>query len=210
MSVSAGGPVWAGEEPLLLASGGVGRLCLLRSCGIEAQARPAHIDERVIEADMTSRGAMPVAVARALAAEKARVVSREMPGRTVLGADQVLAYADKCWAKAASVDEARARLRQLSGAHHQLVSACALARDGAVLFEAIDIARLEMRALTEVDIETYLTLVGRDALASVGSYRIEGVGRLLFDRVEGDQATIIGLPLTRLLGYLRANALIRL
>jgi septum formation protein len=210
MNVSAGGRVWAGEEPLVLASRSAGRLSLLGSCGIEAQARPARIDERAIEADLAQRGAMPVAIARALAAEKARVVSREMPARTVLGADQVLAFEDECWAKAANIDEARARLKQLSGAYHQLISACALAHDGAVAFEAIDIARLQMRALSEVDIETYLALIGRDALASVGSYRIEGVGRLLFDHVEGDQATIIGLPLGRLLGYLRANALIRL
>ena len=210
MSMLPGGPVWTGEQPLVLASRSAGRRSLLASCGIEAQVRPAQIDERAIEAGMASRGAMPVAVARGLAAEKARVVSRELPGRIVLGADQVLPFEDKCWAKAADLDEARRRLTQLSGAHHQLISACALARDGAVVFETIDVANLQMRTLSQVDIETYVAFVGRDALASVGSYRIEGLGRLLFDRVEGDQATIIGLPLTRLLGYLRANGLIRL
>jgi len=210
MSVSRGGPVWASLEPLVLASRSAGRLALLVSCGIEAQVRPAQIDERAIEAGIASRGAMPAAVARALAAEKARVVSRELPGRIVLGADQVLAFEDKCWAKAADLEDARRRLQQLSGAHHRLISACALAREGTVVFEAIDVANLQMRALSQVDIETYVAFMGPDALASVGSYRIEGVGRLLFDRVEGDQATIIGLPLTRLLGYLRANALIRL
>jgi septum formation protein len=210
MTTSIGGPAWAGERPLVLASRSASRLALLKSCGIEAQSHPSTIDERAIEADMVSRGAMPMVVARALAARKALAVSHGLGGLVVLGADQVLAFEDRCWAKADNLVEARARLKQLSGREHQLISACALAQDGLVVFEAIGIASLHMRALGPIDIETYLDIVGGDALTSVGAYRIEGVGQLLFDSVEGDQATVIGLPLSRLLAYFRAKKLIRL
>jgi septum formation protein len=210
MRTSIDGPVWAGERPLVLASRSASRLALLRSLGIEAQANPARIDERAIEADMASRGAAPIVVARALATEKARAVSRELRGRIVLGADQVLAFEDRCWPKAENLAEAGARLAMLSGNTHQLISACAVAGDGIAMFECVDMVSLHMRALHPADIKTYLNILAGEALTSVGGYQIEGVGRLLFDSVEGDQATIIGLPLVRLLAYFRAQGLIRL
>ncbi len=148
MRSKGSGAVWRGGENLILASRSLARRSLLHGCGIEAEPVMADIDERAIEARETRRGALPCTVARHLAAEKALVVSRRSPGRFVLGADQVLAFEDRCCAKAATLAEAASRLAELAGKSHRLVSACAIARDGALLFEAAETAELHMRDLS--------------------------------------------------------------
>jgi septum formation protein len=209
MRKAGSGRAWAGEEPLIMASRSVARQTLLSGCGIEAELRPADLDERGLEAEEAARGALPAIVARRLAGEKARSVSLQAPRRFVLGADQVLAFEDRCWAKAADRNEAASRLARLSGRSHQLISACAIAREGLLLYEGLEIAEMHMRDLSQDEIRSYLDIVGDQALASVGAYQIEGVGRLLFDQVDADHAAILGLPLGGLLGYLRSAALIR-
>jgi septum formation protein len=196
--------LWIGEEKLILASRSLTRLNLLSSCGIEAKPVAPDIDERAIEMQERSRGALPCVIARRLAAEKALAVSLRSPRCIVLGADQVLAFEDRCFAKPTKLAEAASRLAQIAGKGHQLVSACALARDGVLLFEAVETATLHMRDLNKNEIHAYLETVGEKVLASVGAYQIESVGRLLFERIEGDHAVILGLPLSGLLRYLRS------
>ena len=208
MRSKGSGAVWRGGENLILASRSLARRSLLHGCGIEAEPAMADIDERAIEARETRRGALPCTVARHLAAEKALVVSRRSPGRFVLGADQVLAFEDRCCAKAATLAEAASRLAELAGKSHRLVSACAIARDGALLFEAAETAELHMRDLSPEEIRAYLEFVGEEVLASVGAYQVESLGRLLFERIDGDHAVILGLPLSRLLSYLRSAGLV--
>jgi septum formation protein len=209
MKKGGGGAAWAGEENLILASRSPTRLELLTSCGISAEAIAADVDERAIETKETRRGALPGVVARELAAQKALVVSRRSPGRLVLGADQVLAFQDRCFAKSATLTEASSRLGELAGKRHRLISACALARDGFLLFETAEMAELEMRDLSEAEIAAYLETAGEGVLASVGAYQVEGLGRLLFERIEGDHAVILGLPLAGLLSYLLSTGLVR-
>jgi septum formation protein len=208
MRRSGSGPVWIGEENLILASRSLARQNLLSSLGIEAEPMAPDIDERGIEAREMGRGALPCIIARRLAARKALAVSLRSPRRFVLGADQVLAFEHRCFAKPTTRAEAALRLAQLAGHRHQLVSACALARDGALLFEAVETAELHMRDLRKAEIQAYLETVGDEVLASVGAYRIESVGRLLFERIDGDQAVILGLPLSSLLRYLRSAGLL--
>jgi septum formation protein len=208
MRSKGSGAVWRGGENLILASRSLARRSLLHGCGIEAEPVMADIDERAIEARQTRRGALPCTVARHLAAEKALVVSRRSPGRFVLGADQVLAFEDRCCAKAATLAEAASRLAELAGKSHRLISACAIARDGALLFEAAETAELHMRDLSPEEIRAYLEFVGEEVLASVGAYQVESLGRLLFERIDGDHAVILGLPLSRLLSYLRSAGLV--
>jgi septum formation protein len=203
MRKGGAGSLWIGEERLILASRSEARLNLLSSCGIEPDSVPPDVDERLIEAQETRRGALPCVVARRLAAEKALAVSRRSPGRIVLGADQVLAFEDRCIAKATGLAEAASRLAWLAGRTHQLVSGCAIARDGALLFEGVETAELHMRELGEAEIRAYLETAGVGVLTSVGAYQIESVGRLLFERIDGDHAVILGLPLSGLLRYLR-------
>ncbi len=209
MRRAAAGAVWAGEEALILASRSSTRLKLLASCGINAEVVAADVDERAIEADGLRRGALPCVIARQLAAQKAQAISRRSPGRLVLGADQVLAFEDRCLAKSATLAQAASRLAALAGKSHRLVSACALARDGALVFEAAETAELEMRKLSKAEIAAYLDIVGEEVLTSVGAYQAEGLGRLLFERIDGDHAVILGLPLMSLLAYLRSRGLVR-
>jgi len=197
-----GGATWKGEHRLILASRSATRLELLKSCGIDAEPVAADIHERAIEGEERRRGAMPMAIARRLASEKALVVSRRSPGRLVLGADQVLAVEDRSFSKAATLAEAASRLVVLAGRCHRLISACALARNGILVLEAAETAELRMRNLNKAEIDGYLEIVGDPVLASVGAYQVEGLGRLLFEHIEGDHAVILGLPLTSLLAYL--------
>jgi septum formation protein len=127
-----------------------------------------------------------------------------------LGADQVLAIDDRCFAKARDRLEAHARLAQLAGRSHLLISASAVARDGILLYEGVETAVMSMRSLKPSEIETYLDLVADEALGSVGGYRVEGLGRLLFDRIEADQSIILGLAMSGLLCFFRSAGLIRL
>jgi septum formation protein len=125
------------------------------------------------------------------------------PGRLVLGADQTLALGDKLFAKPADRAAARTQLRALSGRTHELRSAVAFVQDGKVLFEHVGAARLTMHALSERFVDAYLDTVGDAATASIGAYQIEGPGIQLFERVEGDYFTVLGLPLLATLDFLR-------
>jgi len=194
-------PLWLGIEPLLLASASRVRQALLRNAGIAIEICPAAIDERAMEAASPSPD--PAAVAALLAREKARAVERRHPGRLVLGGDQVLAFSSRRLAKPVDREAARAQLDALRGQTHELVSAVALVRDGTILFEHADVARLTMRRFSERFLDGYLDAVGDTATESVGAYQLEGLGVQLFDRVEGDYFTVLGLPLMPVLSFLR-------
>ena len=135
-------------------------------------------------------------------------MARSLPGRLVLGADQTLARGAKRFSKPASRAEAVEQLRALRGRTHELNSALALVRDGTVLFDCVDSARLTMRDISDRFIDDYLDMAGDAALASVGAYQLEGIGIHLFERIHGDYFTILGLPLLPLLDYLRQNKFI--
>jgi len=194
-------PLWLGIQPLLLASASRVRQALLRNAGIAIEVCPAAIDERAVEAASPSPD--PAAVAALLAREKARAVERRHPGRLVLGGDQVLAFSSRRLAKPVDRAAARAQLDALRGQTHELVSAVALVRDGTILFEHADVARLTMRWFSERFLDGYLDAVGDAATESVGAYQLEGLGVQLFDRVEGDYFTVLGLPLMPVLSFLR-------
>lgn len=195
--------LWVGPRPLVLASRSAARRMLLERAGIPIELVPADIDERAREVDAPSP--TPAEVAAFLARAKASAVARAHPGRLVLGADQTLALEGRRFAKPADRASARTQLRALSGRTHELHSAIAFAQNGAVLFEHVDMARLTMRALTERFLDLYLDAAGDAATASVGAYQIEGLGVQLFERVDGDYFTILGLPLIQALDFLRRN-----
>jgi septum formation protein len=131
-----------------------------------------------------------------------------MPGRPVLGADQTLARGAARFTKPRDRDDAVQQLRALRGRTHELHSALALVRDGEVLFQCVDTARLTMRDVSDRFIDDYLDMMGDTALASVGGYQLEGIGVHLFERVEGDYFTILGLPLLQLLAFLRREGFV--
>lgn len=194
-------PFWLADRPLVLASKSEIRRIMLSNTGIPVEIVPANIDERAVEQASPSRD--PGAVATLLAREKARAIAAVRPARLVLGADQTLALGAQRFTKPVDREAAREQLRTLRGKAHALHSAVALIQDDTVLYEHCAVARLTMRDFSDDFLETYLDIAGTAATASVGGYQLENVGITLFDKVEGDHFTILGLPMFPLLAEFR-------
>jgi len=191
---------------LVLASGSASRKALLTAAGIAFVADPADLDEDALMRSLHQAGAETMA--RTLAEQKALTVSRRHPGQTVLGGDSVIAFDGDYLSKCASLDEARALLSRLSGHTHLLVSAAALARDGALLWAHASPCRMTMRALSPQFLDDYLAREGTAILSSVGCYHFEGRGAQLFATVEGDYFSVLGLPLLPVLAQLRKEGVL--
>ena len=206
--IEAAEHLWLGAESLVLASASRTRRLLLDAAGISVLVHPAEIDERSIEVGLQAKSVAPEGVAVALAEAKAGHVSRVLAGRYVLGADQTLALGSDQLHKARDLDDARRTLERLSGQQHSLHSGLALCRDGVTLWSHVETAKLHVRPLSKRFIECYLETMGNQALTSVGAYEYEGLGVHLFERVEGDHSTVLGLPLVPLLDVLRREHLV--
>ncbi|WFU16971.1 Maf family protein [Bradyrhizobium sp. CB3481] len=198
--------IWRVQRPLILASQSRARQMLLANAGLPFEAVPADIDERAIQ--QQSGLLKPGEIAALLAQEKALFVSAKMPDRYVVGADQTLALGQRLFSKPAGRAQAAEQLRALAGNTHELHSAVSVARDGKLLFSGISIARMTMRQLSGEDIRIYLDTAGDAVTTSVGAYQLEGLGVHLFERIEGDHFTILGLPLLPLLAFLRGQGLL--
>jgi septum formation protein len=198
--------IWRGTHKLILASQSHARKILLSNAGLTFDAIPADIDERAIQ--QGSKVSAPGEVAGLLAREKARFVSERKAGHYVIGADQTLALGSRLFNKPDGRAAAAEQIRALAGQTHELHSAVAVALDGKIMFETVAIARMSMRPLSGDEIRTYLDAAGEAVTSSVGAYQLEGLGVHLFERIEGDHFTILGLPLLPLLAYLRRERLI--
>jgi septum formation protein len=195
------------REPasLVLASGSATRRAMLSAAGINVTVQPADVDESAVRDALLSAdpSVSHEVVALALAEAKAKAVSRSLPGALVIGADQVLSLDGHLFEKPQSVAEARQNLWELRGKSHALHSAVALAQDGLIVWHDADTAVLTMRKFTEAALDAYLDRVGDVVLTSVGAYQIEGPAIQLFEVVDGDHATILGMPLLPLIAELR-------
>ncbi|MBL9069929.1 MAG: Maf family protein [Sphingopyxis sp.] len=193
---------------LLLASQSSGRAAMLRAAGLDFETTAAHVDEEALTASLVAAGQTARNIADALAEAKAVKISSRLPGVTVIGADSTLALDDgSMLAKPATTEEAAGHLRRMAGSRHRLFSAVVAARDGTPVWRAVGEAKLWMRPLSDAFITDYVAQNWDSIRWTVGCYEIEGAGVQLFDRVEGDPWTIIGMPMLALLQWLRATGL---
>ena len=197
--------LWLAPAPLVLASQSKVRRALLEAAGIPVEPRPAHLDERAIEQQVSGG---PGAVALTLAREKARTVAAMSRNGIVVGCDQTLALGEQRFSKPGNRSAARDQLLALRGKTHELHSAVAVCRNGAVTFGHVALARLTMRTFSEAFIDSYLDVAEDAMTASVGAYQLERTGVHLFDKIEGDHFTILGLPLLALLEHLRREKML--
>jgi septum formation protein len=187
---------------LILASTSAARRAMFENAGIEAQFLPSGVDESALKAGFAGT---PGELAQALAQAKAAAVAQGRVEDFVIGADQLLVCDAKIFDKPVDLSEAAAHLRLLSGQVHELVTAVCVMRGEAALWRHVETVRLTMRPLSEAFISRYLKAEGSRILGCVGGYRLEGWGAQLFERVEGDYFTVLGLPLLPLLGFLRES-----
>lgn len=194
---------------LVLASGSEARAAMLRAAGVEFEAVASRIPEAAYKERYLPGEDLPEQVAHALAEAKAMAVSEVMPGRLVLGADQVLVFEDEIFDKPSAFSDARRQMRRLRGRDHSLISAAVLVRDGVAVWHGMGSAHLWVRDYTDAFLDRYLAQEGDAVLNTVGGYRIEGLGAQLFDRIEGDYFSVLGLPLLEVLAALRDEGVMK-
>ena len=193
---------------LILASASASRARILRGAAVPFTAVPADLDEDALKSELLAQKKTPAAVAAALAQAKAIHVSKAHPHALVLGADQVPEFGDELVSKCTNIAAARLLLLRLRGKPHHLISALALAQDGMLAWTHVETATLRMREFSETFLDAYLSTEGDGLLAGVGCYRLEGMGAQLFESVEGEYFSILGLPLQPLLAELRHRGVI--
>src|SRR6185312_11419406 len=193
---------------LILASASPTRQAMLKAAGVDFTVSPASLDEASLMQDLIRNGADASTVAATLAQQKAILVSRDNPRQIVLGGDSVLSLGGEILGKSHDMAALKALLRKMSGRSHELISSAALARDGHVLWHHTARSRMTVRHLSDAFIDAYLAREGEALLGSVGGYRFEGFGAQLFESVEGDYFSIMGMPLLPVLGQLRALRLL--
>lgn len=195
------------EAPrLVLASQSTARASVLHGAGLRFEARPARIDEAAVKDACQAEGLSPADAALMLADLKAQRIRGE--DVLVIGADQLLVCEDRWFDKPADLDAARAHLLALRGRSHALVTAIVGQRGGQTVWHHVATPHLHMRAFSDAFLNAYLATEGEALLSCVGAYRLEGLGIHLFDRVEGEHAAILGLPLLPLLGFLRQHGVL--
>lgn len=192
---------------LILASGSAARRHMLEAAGLTFQVVSPRVDEEAAKASYRAAGMKPRDQADALAEIKALSVSRSTAD-FVIGADQMLAVEGHVLDKPNDIAEARAHLERLRGRTHELITAAVVAREGAVIWRHIDTPRLKMRPFSDAFLDGYIERAGEGTLRSVGAYQLEGLGAQLFERVEGDYFSVLGLPLLPLLAFLREHGIV--
>lgn len=189
---------------LVLASGSTIRADLLKNAGLAIEIDPADVDERAVEAPLLEANFLPEDIATVLAEAKANDVSARRAGDLVIGADQILAFEGERRTKPEDMEAARRQLLAFSGKTHELHSAVVISKDGEAIWRQVSTARLTMRPLSPEFIGHYLANAGDAVLSSVGAYQLESLGVQLFEKIDGDYFTILGLPMLPLLAELRA------
>jgi septum formation protein len=200
--------IQAEDPPLILASASMARRVVLDGAGLRYAALAAAVDEAAIKEAAQAEGIGPVDTALILADAKAERIARRHPEALVIGCDQLLVCEGAWFDKPADVAAARLHLERLRGRRHELVTAIVCHRHGARAWQHVATPRLTMRAFSDSFLDAYLAAEGEALTQSVGAYRLEGPGVQLFNRIEGEHAAILGLPLLPLLDFLRQHGVL--
>ena len=189
-------------EEIILASKSLVRKKILEENGIKCIVEPSNIDEDLIKESLLKENANPKLISKNLAELKANKVSQKKNGNLVLGADSIINLKEKIISKPSNRDEALAILQKLNGQKHQLISSVCISKNGSMIWNYTDIAVLTMKQMSNKELKSYLTKIKDKELYAYNVYQIEGEGRSLFSKIEGDEDTIMGLPVKKIKEYL--------
>ena len=191
------------DKYIILASKSKVRKNILDKNNIENFVEPSNVDEDLVKISLLNENASPETISKNLAELKANKVSMKKPSKLVLGADSVIDLEGELISKPGSRDEAIKILKKLNGKVHYLISSVCISKDGVMIWNYTDRAKLTMKVFTENELERYLSKISDEALYSYNVYQIEGEGRALFSKIEGDENTIMGLPIDKIKDYLK-------
>jgi len=187
---------------LILASKSKVRKEILNKNNIDCKVEPSNVDEEFVKNGLLSEGASPEIISKNLAELKANKVSQKKEGEMVLGADSVIDLEGELISKPKNRDEAMNILKKLNGKKHHLISSACISKNGSMLWNYTDKASLTMRKMSDEEIKEYLSKITDEALYAYNVYQIEGEGRTLFSSIEGDENTIMGLPVKKIIKYI--------
>ena len=191
-------------EEIILASKSLVRKKILEENGIKCIVEPSNIDEDLIKESLLKENANPKLISKNLAELKANKVSQKKNGNLVLGADSIINLNEKIISKPSNRDEALAILQKLNGQKHQLISSVCISKNGSMIWNYTDIAVLTMKQMSNQELKSYLTKIKDNELYAYNVYQIEGEGKSLFSNIEGDENTIMGLPIKQIKEYLNS------
>ncbi len=188
---------------IILASKSTVRKDILEKNNISCHVKPSNVDEDVIKESLLSEKASPEIVSKNLAELKANKVSAKNYEQIVLGADSVIDLDGELISKPRDRKEALLILKKLNGKEHHLISSVCISRNGSMIWNCTDKAKLKMKEFTEKELEDYLAKISDNSLFAYNVYQIEGEGRKLFSEINGDENTIMGLPINKIKEYLK-------
>ena len=189
---------------IILASKSKVRKEILNKNNIKCLVEPANVDEHSIKDSLIKKGASPEIISKNLAELKANKVSQKKNGEIVLGADSLIDLNGKIISKPSSREQAMEILKKLNGKKHHLISSVCVSKNGSMIWNYTDKAELTMKKMSDEELKKYLSKITDEALYAYNVYQIEGEGRTLFSRIEGDEDTIMGLPVKKIKEYINS------
>ena len=191
------------DKKIILASKSKVRKEILDRYGLNCEVQPSNVDEDIVKKSLEKQKASPEEVSKNLAELKANKISQKFTEEFVIGADSVIDHKGRVVSKPTDRDQAYEILKSLNGKTHYLISSVCISKGGNMIWNYTDRASLTMKSMTEKEMKEYLSKISDEALYAYNVYQIEGLGRSLFSKIEGNENTIMGLPVEKIKDYLK-------